>query len=125
MFGFGRKPARSAPAATPHGYVAQTVLVAAPDYATLNRLGALHDSIANQLNGNNGSVVGHDYGAPERTLTGPVRGVEGHTPAVSIGAVKGLPGSVQLPQQEYTDAAGSNAAVDPRAAMLWDRMNQA
>ena len=128
MFGFGRRVAVAAPnttaAGTVGGYTAQTVMVAAPDTPAINRVLALQGAIGAGLAGHSGLVVGHDRGAPERSFTGPIAGAPGRTTAAAMGAVRGLPSSIQLGQAEYADS-GSIGPADPRAALLWDRMNQA
>jgi hypothetical protein len=110
------------PGGQPAGYQAQTALVARPDTAAIGRVLDLQAAIGRGLAGHSGAIVGHDNSAPERTLTGPVASRAAGGPSDAIAAVQGLPAGVPIGQPEYADAGGTNSKVDPRSAILWNRM---
>lgn len=119
--------AQTAPAETggaPGGFEAQTALVARPDTAAIGRVLGLQDVIGRALAGRTDRIVGHDLSAPERTLTGPVAGSTAGRPTDAIAAVQGLPASVPIGQPEYADAVSTSGKIDPRQAILWNRMQQ-
>lgn len=118
---FRRQPAEPAtePAgARPSRFRTVVGIEAMPDTANIGRICSLQGTIGNGLNGRLGGAVGHDVGAPERSLPGPVPS----RPSAVSEAIAGVAHRPQaMPEPGYADQLTTQPVLDPYNALLWAR----
>lgn len=109
--------------AVPSGFHTETVLVADRDTSAEDRLSTLTATIGAGLSGQAGTIVGHDRGGPERSLTGPVPAYGGAA-ADAMANVIQPPANLRMEQADYQNSLGTDIAADPVKSLLWDRISQ-
>jgi hypothetical protein len=107
----------------PAGYHVERVLVADRDTRTADYLAGLQGMIGDQLSGRSGRIVGHDLGAPERSLTGAIAGHHDATASAIAGVIQ-APENLRMSTPEYGDSLGVDAATDPVRSLLYSRIQQ-
>lgn len=108
----------------PAGYHVERVLVADRDTRTADYLAGLQGMIGDQLGGRSGRIVGHDRGAPERSLTGAVAGYHDATASAIAGVIQAPENLRMGGPPEYGDSLGVDPASDPIKSLLYSRIQQ-
>lgn len=125
MFGRNaRRQARPSEDARMVGYHTETIVVGDADVPAIQRDRALRHTIGLGLQGYSATAVGYDRGDPARSYTAPIPAALA-SPTQAMATVGRIADAQKMaPVPEYADVPGSDPALDPYMAALWNRISR-